>query len=193
MSTTQGEQKPLCLEAIKKIRRERRSPMAAWLRRHLFDHVLPFWERHAFDDAGGLCTCIGDAGNIVSGDKWLWSQWRAVWVFSRIYRKLDPDKKWLRHAEAIAAFCERHGWDETEQGWVMLVDPKGRVLRGCDSTYIDAFAVYALTEQHSATDWNASSGCARAAGSPATSSRAIISKARGSSRRPAITGRTTRP
>lgn len=125
--------------------------LAAWLRGHLFEHVLPFWERHALDPQGGILTCLADDGTVQSTDKWLWSQWRAVWVFARLYRMLDRDEKWLGHARQVAEFCLRHGWLETEQGWALLLGQEGRVLRRHESIYTDGFAVYALAELYRAT------------------------------------------
>lgn len=125
--------------------------LAAWLRGQLFGHVLPFWTKHAFDPRGGLCTCISDSGEILSTDKWLWSQWRAVWVFSRIYQTLDRDPVWLERARGIADFCLQHGWLEPEQGWALLLAQDGKVLRGYESIYVDGFAVYGLGELFRAT------------------------------------------
>lgn len=138
-------------QALSALRAGERPPLATWLRRHLFEHVLPFWERHAFDPKGGLCTCIADDGAIQSRDKWLWSQWRAVWVFARIYNTLDRNPVWLERARGIAAFCLRHGWLESEQGWALLLDADGRVLRGYESVYVDGFALYGLIELYRAT------------------------------------------
>lgn len=124
--------------------------MAAWLREHLFGHVLSFWEHHAIDERGGILTCISDSGDVLSTDKWLWSQWRAVWVFSRIYNQLDRDPKWLRFALQISDFCRRTGWDATAESWVLLVSRDGKVLRGPDSLYVDVFAICGLVELHRA-------------------------------------------
>lgn len=78
--------------------------MAQTLRAHLLRHVMPFWEKHAWEDeTGSLCTCIDDRGVVQSRDKWLWSQWRAVWVFSRIFRTIDPNPLWLERAQMIKA------------------------------------------------------------------------------------------
>lgn len=140
-----------CEAALARLRQGDRAPIAQWLREHLFGHVLPFWERHAFDAAGGLCTCISDSGAILSTDKWLWSQWRAVWVYSRLYNRIDRDPRWLKHARDIADFCLRTGWDESTEGWALTVAQDGHVLRGCESIYTDGFAVYGLTELYRAT------------------------------------------
>jgi N-acylglucosamine 2-epimerase len=126
------------------------APMAQWLRGHLFNHVMPFWEKHAFDPAGGLITCISDTGEPLSHEKWLWSQWRAVWVFARIYNTLDRNPVWLRRAEGIAEFCLKHGWLEAEQGWALLLAQDGKVLRGYESLYVDGFAIYGLGELYRA-------------------------------------------
>lgn len=128
--------------------------MAAAVRGHLLEQVLPFWERAAWDEGSGtLCTCVDDRGVVQSRDKWLWSQWRAVWVFSRLHRTLDPDRRWLERARRIADYCARHGWLEESAGWALVLDGDGRVKRGHESTYTDAFAVYGLAElQRAAPD-----------------------------------------
>jgi len=145
------ESKCTCEAALRQLRQGARLPMAQWLRAHLFGHVMPFWERHGVDPLGGFNTCIDDAGRILSTDKWLWSQWRAVWVFSRIYNQLDPNPRWLAYARQIAGFCIKTGWDERAEGWVLTVAQDGTVLRGCESIYTDAFAVYGLVELYQAT------------------------------------------
>lgn len=121
-------------------------PMAAWLRRHLLEQVLPFWEKLHDERHGGLFTCVRDDGSVVAEDKWLWSQWRAVWVCSRIFNTIERDEKWLHRALRIARFCERHGWLEKERGWALLLGREGEVKRGYESIYVDAFAVYGMSE-----------------------------------------------
>lgn len=122
-----------------------------FLKSHLLENILPFWLRHAVDPAGGLSTCIRDDGSVVSRDKWLWSQWRAVWVFSRLYNTLEKRSEWLELAKHIAAFAERYGWDEKGGGWVLRLSGDGAVLNGCESVYVNGFAIYGLTELGRAT------------------------------------------
>ena len=120
--------------------------LADWIRRHLFEHLMPFWEQHAMDPHGGILTCIADDGSVLSTDKWLWSQWRAVWIFARLYNTMDRDVKWLGHARHVAEFCLKHGWLEAEQGWALLLAQDGGILKRHESIYTDGFAVYALAE-----------------------------------------------
>jgi N-acylglucosamine 2-epimerase len=143
--------KRACEAALQQLRAGQRAPMAQWLRAHLFGHVMPFWERHGLDERGGLNTCVDDTGRILSTDKWLWSQWRAVWVFSRIYNRVDRDPRWLDYARQISAFCTRTGWDDRAEGWVLTMAQNGAVLRGYESIYTDGFAVYGLAELYRAT------------------------------------------
>jgi N-acylglucosamine 2-epimerase len=142
-----AEQKSACHQAMRALRSGDTKPMAGWIEDHLFGHVLPFWERQ-FDAQGGLFTCVDATGKVLSTEKWLWSQWRAVWVCSRLHRRLGRDSPWLQRALQIAGFCLRHGWDEAAGGWALLLSQEGKILRGGESIYVDAFAVYGLTELH---------------------------------------------
>jgi N-acylglucosamine 2-epimerase len=144
MSTGRSSQTEACHAALNALRGGDAANMASWVNGHLFGHVLPFWERHAIDEHGGILTCLADDGTVESGDKWMWSQWRAVWVFSRIHRTIDPDPRWLGYARHIANFSLRHAWDGKH--WALLVNQQGKVLRGNESIYVGAFAVYGLVE-----------------------------------------------
>ncbi len=122
-----------------------------FLHTHLLESVLPFWLQHAVDEDGGLNTCIQDDGTIINRDKYLWSQWRAVWVFSKLYNQIEKKSEWLDLAKQIAQFSMLHGWDEDFEGWRLKIAYDGRELQGCESIYVDAFAIYGLTELYKAT------------------------------------------
>jgi len=117
-----------------------REGLAGFLRGVLFEDVLPFWSRHGQDEGGGINTCIGDDGSLFSRDKWLWSQWRAVWVYARLFNRHE-----------VYRFATRHGWDRAEEGWVLRVDSDGGVINGCESIYVDGFAMYGLAELYRGT------------------------------------------
>jgi N-acylglucosamine 2-epimerase len=119
---------------------------------HLTNDIVPFWTRHALDPEGGINTCIADDGTLISREKWLWSQWRAVWVFSKLHRGLKPSHSvWLDAAKQIASFALKYGWDESAGSWRSLVTAEGEVIGGSDSIYVDGFAIYGLVELALAT------------------------------------------
>lgn len=127
------------------------SQLQEFLKRHLLEDVVPFWMRHARDEAGGINTCLEDDGTLISREKWLWSQWRAVWVFSRLYNQVEKRAEWLETAHHIYRFAARHGWYDSTGGWRLLIDHDGRSLKGCESLYVDGFAIYGLVELARAT------------------------------------------
>jgi N-acylglucosamine 2-epimerase len=125
---------------------------------HLFKNILPFWMTFAQDPAGGINTCLRDDGSLVSRDKWLWSQWRAVWVFSKLANTFGqrpegaPHRdQWLDFARRIYDFPIRHGYDEQTPGWKLRLSGGGRTLQGCESIYADGFAIYGCVEYAKAT------------------------------------------
>lgn len=126
----------------------------------LHTQVLPFWFKHGVDPSGGICTCLDDDGRRLSGDKWLWSQWRAVWIFSRLYRRTG-ERQHLELARHIYEFCSKYGWDEQAAGWRLCVSAEGVALKGHESLYVDGFAMYALAEFIEVTSDETAIGWAR--------------------------------
>lgn len=125
--------------------------LLAIYRAELLERTIPFWLNHAIDrQHGGISTCISDAGQIISSDKYLWSQLRAIWTFSALYNYIEPRDEWLAVARHIYDFAKRHGRDEAGR-WVFCVDQHGQVKQGATSIYADGFAIYGLTEFARAT------------------------------------------
>jgi N-acylglucosamine 2-epimerase len=114
-------------------------------RGHLFNDVMPFWLKLVDREHGGLHNCVTNEGEIVSTDKYIWSQGRALWVFSALYNELGRDPKWLEIADGIAAFLKAHGRDE-HGAWNFILTTDGKVVESPKSIYADAFAVYGLTQ-----------------------------------------------
>jgi N-acylglucosamine 2-epimerase len=116
----------------------------------LLDDVIPFWMGNGLDPAGGVNSCIGDDGKVVNRDRWGWSQWRAVWVFSHLYNHFGKRPEWLDAARSISAFVRAHG-PLANGHWPMLMDADGNVKRGYESIFNDGFVIYGLVELWRAT------------------------------------------
>lgn len=125
--------------------------LLAIYRTELLERVVPFWLEYAIDwPNGGILTCISDEGQVLSSDKYMWSQLRAIWTFSALYNKIEPKPEWLDVARHIFDFVKTCGRDEQGQ-WVFCVSKEGKILQGATSIYADGFAMYGLTEFARAT------------------------------------------
>lgn len=125
--------------------------LLAIYRAELLERTVPFWLKHAIDwPNGGILTCISDEGQVLSQDKYMWSQLRAIWTFSALYNKIEQKQEWLDVAEHIFNFVKGCGRDDQGQ-WVFCVDNDGNVTQGATSIYADGFAIYGLTELAKAT------------------------------------------
>ena len=120
-------------------------------RAELLERTVPFWMDHAIDrEHGGILSCISDQGRVLSTDKYMWSQLRAIWTFSALYNRIEARAEWLDAARNIFTFASRHGRDQAGR-WVFAVDQNGSMLQGATSIYADGFAIYGLTEYARAT------------------------------------------
>ena len=72
---------------------------------HLRNQVMPFWLKHCIDwEKGGVFNLIEDDGTLVSTDKLMWSQARALWTFSALYNDFERKPDWLELAHNTANF-----------------------------------------------------------------------------------------
>jgi len=127
------------------------SDLLSTYRSELLDRVIPFWMEHAIDwDNGGILTCIADDGTVLSHDKYMWSQLRAIWTFSALHNKIEQRQEWLDVAENIFNFVSKYGRDD-EGHWLFCVDKDGNPVQGATSIYTDGFAICGFTELARAT------------------------------------------
>ena len=63
-----------------------RQERTLFYQKHLYERVLPFWLQNGVDsDYGGYFTCFSNYGDeLVSTDKYVWSQGRMVWLFATL-------------------------------------------------------------------------------------------------------------
>ena len=112
----------------------------------LLDGIVPFWARHGLDaEHGGVLSCMQEDGTPISGDKYIWSQARWVWVCSALYNRIEKRPEFLAWARATIGFLLRHGRDEQGR-WVYHTTREGQIVEGATSIYSDCFVVYGLSE-----------------------------------------------
>lgn len=117
----------------------------------LLENVVPFWMTHALGSAdGAINNCLDDAGTLVSTDRFLWSQGRALWTFSALYNRIQSRPEWLAVAEKILAYLLTHGRDPQGR-WMFRLDDRGQVLERDVSIFVDGFVLNGLGEYYRAT------------------------------------------
>lgn len=78
-------------------------------RRELLENVVPFWLANSLDRLnGGYFNCLDRDGSVYSTDKSMILNNRALWIYSRLYRSVDPRPEWLAAAKLGYDFFIRH-------------------------------------------------------------------------------------
>ncbi len=77
---------------------------------HLYHKILPFWLQKAFDrEYGGCYTCFNNSGEkLISTDKYLWSQGRVGWLYSKLAEINKGNSDYLRLAEEGYDFLRKY-------------------------------------------------------------------------------------
>lgn len=126
------------------------SRLQEFLHDHLLNNIVPWWLEHAIDwENGGICTFIEDDGTIVSTDKYMWSQLRALYTFSKLYNEIEPRDEWMDVAHNIYEFVSTVDRDDGD--WPYWVNKDGEIVEGATSIYSDGFAIMGMTEYARAT------------------------------------------
>ena len=107
----------------------------------LVNNCIPFWERNCVDkEFGGYFTCLDRDGSVYDTNKFMWMQWRIVWMFSEFYNKLEKNPKWLEIAKNGYEFLTKHGKDAQGRYYFQL-NRQGEPVRAPYDAFSDCFAV----------------------------------------------------
>lgn len=125
------------------------SEWANLYKKTLYEDVIPFWLKYAIDESGAINNCLDDSGNLISKNRYLWSQGRALWTFSALYNRIEPRKEWLDVAHGLFRYLSMNGRDSSGN-WMYLLDENGNVLEKDISIYVDGFVLNGVGEYYKA-------------------------------------------
>ncbi len=112
---------------------------------------MPFRTKYSLFRADGtINNCLDDDGHLLSRDRYLWSQGRALWTFSALYNRIEKRSEWLDVAHGLFRYLCSNGRDSHGR-WVYRLDADGKVLEGDISIYVDGFVMNGLGEYFQAT------------------------------------------
>lgn len=117
----------------------------------LREDVIPFWLRHCPDrEQGAYFTCLDRDGAVYDTTKFMWMQWRVVWMLSELYNKLERNAEWLALAANGSHFLRQHGRDDLGRYYFALARD-GRPLIAPYSVFSECFAVMGCAAYHRAS------------------------------------------
>ncbi|MCM0650991.1 AGE family epimerase/isomerase [Clostridium swellfunianum] len=66
-----------------------RTELLDFYKEHVEKNMLPFWKRALDKEHGGVFTCFkNDGSELISTDKYVWSQGRFLWIWSTVYEMI---------------------------------------------------------------------------------------------------------
>ncbi len=120
-------------------------------RKTLLEDVMPFWMARGFaDDSGAITNCLDDEGKLVSRDRYIWSQGRALWTFSALCNRVQTQAGWVTRATELYEYLQANGRDENGH-WCYRLDENEKIVEGPTSIFVDGFVLNGLTEYHALT------------------------------------------
>jgi N-acylglucosamine 2-epimerase len=119
--------------------------------RELLRAVIPFWEKHGIDRKdGGYFTFLDRDGSVYDTEKFMWMQWRIVYMFATLYTTGYRQDRWLDLARHGYDFLVKHGKSVTGNYYFAL-NKKGVPSMAPYSIYSDCFAAMGSAALYKAT------------------------------------------
>lgn len=120
----------------------------------LTDSVIPFWEKYCVDtEKGGFFTFLDRDGSVYDTDKFMWMQWRIVYMFATLAQTKYAGKKkekWLDVARKGYDFLTKHGKDQN--GWYYFaLNREGKPIVAPYNVASEFFVIMGSAALHEAT------------------------------------------
>jgi N-acylglucosamine 2-epimerase len=117
----------------------------------LFESVIPFWEAHCVDNEfGGYFTCLDRDGAVYDHEKFMWMQWRIVYMFATLFMTEHRKEKWLDMAIKGYDFLVANGKDQ-DGFYYFALNRRGEPSMAPYSIFSDCFAAMGAAALHKAT------------------------------------------
>jgi N-acylglucosamine 2-epimerase len=119
--------------------------------KELLDNLVPFWTRNCLDrEKGGYFTFLDRDGSVYDTEKFMWMQWRIVYMFAELY--LSPYRKdgWLEISLHGWEFLTAHGKDPDGHYYFSL-NREGVPAVTAYNIYSECFAAMAAAALFKAT------------------------------------------
>jgi N-acylglucosamine 2-epimerase len=87
----------------------------------LLNNVVPFWTQNCQDKKyGGYFTMLDRDGSVYDTNKYMWMQWRIVWMYCELYQQIEQKQEWLDIAQQGYNFLTKYGKDSQNRYYFAL-------------------------------------------------------------------------
>jgi len=116
------------------------------------DGIIEFWEKYGIDkEGGGYFTCLDRDGAVFDTNKYLWMQWRIVYMFATLYTHYEKKEKWLEISQQGFNWLTLHGKD-SDGMYYFALNQKGEPVTCSYNIYSEAFAMMGSAALYKATN-----------------------------------------
>ncbi len=117
----------------------------------LLERVIPFWEEHAVDkEYGGYFTFLDRDGSLYDTEKYMWMQWRIVYMFATLYMTPYRQERWLDIARQGYRFLTAHG-KSPEGTYYFALNRQGEPTMAPSNIFSECFAAMGAAALFQAT------------------------------------------
>ncbi len=119
--------------------------------KELIDSVIPFWEDHCVDkEFGGYFTSLDRDGSVYDTEKYMWMQWRIVYMFATFYASSYRQEQWLDIAKQGFDFLTEHG-KSADGTYYFALNRQGEPTMAPSNIFSDCFAAMGAAALYKAT------------------------------------------
>ena len=116
----------------------------------LNNEIMPYWLKYSYDKSGAINNCLSEDGTVISKDRFIWSQGRALWTYSALYDRIEKKQEYLDRANGLFNYLLSVRPPKGES-WNYLYDEFGNVKQKDVSIYVDGFVLAGMTEYYKIT------------------------------------------
>ena len=117
----------------------------------LLERVIPFWENHCIDrEYGGYFTSLDRDGSVYDTIKYMWMQWRVVYMFGELYASKYRQDRFIDIAAQGFDFLYKHGRSE-DGSYYFALNRAGEPIIAPYNVFSDCFAAMGAAEMYRAT------------------------------------------
>jgi N-acylglucosamine 2-epimerase len=117
----------------------------------LINSIIPFWQKNCVDkEHGGYFTMLGRDGSAYDTMKYMWMQWRIVYMFATLYDTDYRKKEWLDIAINGFNFLTKYGKSE-DGDYYFALNRQGEPAMAPYSIFSDCFAAMGAAALFKAT------------------------------------------